>query len=547
MLIRVKNFSGVMPTINPTELPGNAAQVSTNCVFWSMDVAPLAGFGPAVATLDKPGTVLSLYRFGQDVSGDSNYWFHWTTDVDVVRGMVFGDTTEKTYFTGDGAYPKYTDNTVALGGSQYPSVSYRLGVPVPTSAPTLSSITGAVSGTASAISVVWTYVDDNSWEGAPSPALAINEIYQGQTVNLSGFEGVVAGYRMSSASYCRVYVSDTNGAFRYVGRTSTLGIGETFSFVYNADAITSGDLISTTFDPPPATLKGLTGLHNGMVAGFTGIDVYICEAYKPWAWSTDYVITAEHPVVALSAFDQTLVILTKGLPIVAPGSDPSSFTPLPLKGFRQACVSKRSVVQIAGGVMYACPDGMAFISAAGQQVVTSGGFARAEWQALKPESIVGFRAEDRYVGFFDTGTRKGAFLLDTGTPQQPFTFIDFHATAGYNDLLNDGLYLVQTGTSQVKRLFGGSPLRYTWRSKKFKLASPACLNWARVLCTSPVGLTLRVWGDGELVDEIEVEDERPFRLSTQDRYRTYEFEITGTTAVTEVSLASTAGELTANG
>ena len=45
-----------------------------------------------------------------------------------------------------------------------------LGVPVPTSAPILSSITGAVSGTASAISVVWTYVDDNSWEGAPSPA-----------------------------------------------------------------------------------------------------------------------------------------------------------------------------------------------------------------------------------------------------------------------------------------------------------------------------------------------------------------------------------------
>ena len=546
MLIRIKQPTGVMPTINPTELPGNAAQVANNCVFWSNDVAPLAGFGAAAASLDKPGTILSLYRFGQDVSGDANYWFHWTTDVDVARGMVFGDTTEKTYFTGDGAYPKYTDNTVALSGTQYPSVSYRLGVPVPTAAPTLSSITGSVSGTASAISIVYTYVDDNGWEGAPSPALAVNEIYQGQTVNLSGFEGVVAGYRMSSASYCRVYVSDTNGAFRYVGRTSTLGIGATFSFVYNADTVTSGDLISTAFDPPPATLKGLAGLHNGMMAGFTGIDVYICEPYKPWAWSTDYVITAEHPVVALSSYDQTLVILTKGLPVVAPGSDPSSFTPLPLKGFRQACVSKRSVVQIAGGVMYACPDGMAFISAAGTQVVTSVGFARAEWQALKPESIVGFRAEDRYVGFFDTGTKKGAFLLDMGSPKQPFCFIDVHATAGYNDLLNDGLYLVQTGTNTVKRLFGGAPLRYTWRSKKFKLAAPACLSWGRVLSSSPVGLTFRVYGDGELVDEVEIEDDRPFRLSTQDRHRIYELEIAGTTAATEIAIASTAAELTAD-
>ena len=544
MLIRIKQPTGVMPTINPTELPGNAAQVANNCVFWSNDVAPLAGFGASAASLDKPGTILSLYRFGQDVSGDANYWFHWTTDVDVARGMVFGDTTEKTYFTGDGAYPKYTDNTVALSGTQYPSVSYRLGVPVPTAAPTLSSITGSVSGTASAISIVYTYVDDNGWEGAPSPALAVNEIYQGQTVNLSGFEGVVAGYRMSSASYCRVYVSDTNGAFRYVGRTSTLGIGATFSFVYNADTVTSGDLISTAFDPPPATLKGLVGLHNGMMAGFTGIDVYICEPYKPWAWSTDYVITAEHPVVALSSYDQTLVILTKGLPVIAPGSDPSSFTPLPLKGFRQACVSKRSVVQIAGGVMYACPDGMAFISAAGTQVVTSVGFARAEWQALKPESIVGFRAEDRYVGFFDTGTKKGAFLLDMGSPKQPFCFIDVHATAGYNDLLNDGLYLVQTGTNTVKRLFGGAPLRYTWRSKKFKLAAPACLSWGRVLSSSPVGLTFRVYGDGELVDEVEIEDDRPFRLSTQDRHRIYELEIAGTTAATEIAIASTAAELT---
>ena len=96
MLIRIRGFSGVMPTINPSELPDNAAQIAQNCVFWSNDVAPLAGFGPIVASLDKPGTVLSLYRFGQDVSGDANYWFHWTTDVDVVRGMVFGDTTEKT-------------------------------------------------------------------------------------------------------------------------------------------------------------------------------------------------------------------------------------------------------------------------------------------------------------------------------------------------------------------------------------------------------------------------------------------------------------------
>ena len=40
------------------------------------------------------GTPLTIYRFGQDVQSDTQFWFHWTTDADVVKGPVAGDTTD---------------------------------------------------------------------------------------------------------------------------------------------------------------------------------------------------------------------------------------------------------------------------------------------------------------------------------------------------------------------------------------------------------------------------------------------------------------------
>lgn len=541
MLLRFQKFGGVLPTINPSTLPDHASQVARNCIFWNNDLSPIQGLGQPVSLLAKPGVIKSLYRFGQDVEGDANYWFHWTTDVDVVRSQIFGDTTEKTFFTGDGA-PKYTDNAVALAGTQYPVVSYLLGVPVPT-APTGGTIAGTGSGVALSTSFVYTIVDDNGWEGPPSPVLEIPSVKLGQTVLLESLMGVQAGYRMSVAggAHHRIYQANTSGTFMYAGRTTDIAQTTfTATIVSQAD----GDaLTSTTFDPPPATLAGLVELHNGMNAGFTGNDVYVCEAYKPWAWSTDYRFSTAHPVVGLGAFDQALVVLTKGVPVVAQGSDPASMTPVPLKGFRQACVSKRSIVQLSGGVMYASPDGLCMITPNGPSIVTAGAFARKEWQRLiRPESIHAYRSEDRYIGFFDNGQEKGAFVVDLTSPNNPFSFLDlgYHPTAGYNDLLNDGLYLAVGNT--VRRFMGGDPLPYTWRSKRVTMSTPACLSWGRVLASEyPVDLS--IYAEGVLIDEISVQSDDPFRTSISDRCRTYEVEVSGTSAVVEVALAHSAKEI----
>ena len=141
-LLKTTAFNGTSPRTDPRLLPDNAATVAINTKLQTGTIKPYKGT-LQVSALTKPGSIKSIYRFGEEVVGDANYWFHWTTDVNVVKGPLSDDAFERTYFTGDGV-PKMTTNAIALtGGTDYPMNSYILGLPSPALAATAS-----VSGTA---------------------------------------------------------------------------------------------------------------------------------------------------------------------------------------------------------------------------------------------------------------------------------------------------------------------------------------------------------------------------------------------------------------
>jgi len=122
-----------------------------------------------LATLPKPGTIQSIHRFGQELATDANYWFHWSADTDVVRGLIFGDTQERTYFTSPAlAAPQVTDLALATtGGTNYPVASYDLGIPTPTATPTLT-----VNGVAdSYVSSITLGTPGSGYAAAPSVQL----------------------------------------------------------------------------------------------------------------------------------------------------------------------------------------------------------------------------------------------------------------------------------------------------------------------------------------------------------------------------------------
>lgn len=534
-LLTIKSFGGIFPKVPPRYLPESKAQTALNTSVFSGSLKPLQDVGSSLLTLTKSGTPLTIYRFGQDLDSDTQYWFHWTTDVNVCRSQINGDTSEWTFYTGDGA-PKATYNAIALSGSNYPTVSRPLGLPAPTT-PLIATVNGAADETALEETRVYTYTwvnKESGFEFESAPADASNDVnVQGtaQTVTLTNFASAPSGYVVT---HRRIYRA-TAGTYLFVAEVPAA----TTTYTDSVEPDDLGEeLPSLTWLEPPSTLAGLTNLPNGILAGFTGRDVCFSESYVPYAWPVAYRQSVDSPIVGLGSIDTTLVVLTKGVPYIIQGSDPANMVVVKSE-LEQACISKRSIVSSNGAVIYASPDGLVRLSTSGSKVITEEMFTRAQWNTyFKPESIHAYQHDMKYVAFYDTGTTQGGFIYDMSTGE--FILHNIYATAGYNDLRRDHLYLAFSNR-QVKKWLEGSNLTYTWKSKKFGLPFETGFSCAQVQAeTYP--LTAKFYVNNSLVHTQTVTSRRPFRLPVaigQD----FEVQLEGTSEVFGVDIAQSMQEL----
>lgn len=247
MKIATSTFVGEAPRVAPELLPDNAAQVAENCRLLSgnleawLDLAARPG-------IVKTGFINTAYLMG------GQYWLHWRESeldydipaVDVARGPLEGDTSEFTIFTGtDGA--RWTNINLATdepppGGvnvGEYPYVSYRLGVPAPATAPTLSLAEGEVAeddidvtngGAEAGTTTGWTTVSGdfsvvnngdipglNAFEGTrffSGGTSATTEVYQAFT-NVFPGQNLSVNYQQAgggNGSTLRVSIAFFNGA-----------------------------------------------------------------------------------------------------------------------------------------------------------------------------------------------------------------------------------------------------------------------------------------------------------------------------------------------
>ena len=531
----VRQFKGIAPRAEPRQLQDNQAQVALNCKLWHGSLRPLQA-NLFVGNLSKPGVIQTIHRFGHATPSDTQYWFHWASDVDVCRGQVFGDVQERTYYT-DGTLPKVTDGTLALsgGGTDYPNASYTLGIPQPAAAATVA-LNGTGSGIAETRVYAYTYVSAWGEEGKPAAASAPIDVLPGQTVDLSALSGAPTGaYNIVTKRIYRSVSGSFGTAYLFVAEIAVATTS------YN-DAVAADNLgeqlPSLVYSMPPATLKGLISLPNGMMAGFDGKDVYFCEPYKPHAWPLAYVMTVDYDVVALGVTDTTLVVLTKGFPYLMQGTHPDNMSMVKAE-IPQACVSKRSVAFLGGAVVYASPDGM-FAIGNGTINLTEQIFTRNEWRAFfKPDSIHGYVYDDKYIGFYNTGSVQGGFIIDP--KRGDFTMLDWYATAGYYDPQRDALFLV-VGGLLVKFDEGVTYLTALWRSKVFYSPRPVNLGAIRVeAATYPV--SVQVFADGVSKGTFSITSGMAQRLPSGYTAKTFEFLVSSAVEVYSVAFAESMAEL----
>jgi hypothetical protein len=518
--------------------PGEA-QNSVNAKLTSGALTPYLSPSTILA-LTSGSPIKTIYRFGQSSASETAYWWQFNGDVDVVKGPNATDTEERTYWT-DGVYPKKSNAALSTVSTPYPTSSYQMGIP-----PFSAAITATVTGTATVptdpieyVTYVVTYVSAWAEEGPVNTASTTVGWRAGQTITLTGLPtaGPGAGYNIISKRIYRSASGSSSTKFQLVTLTD-MAIA-TASYVDTALTANLGEVLATDdWMPPPATMIGLTSMPNGVMAGFTGNTLCFSEPWAPYAWPVKYQQSTDAPIVGICAFDQSLLVGTTRSLYVFTGIDPATISSEKLAA-AQSVVSKTSMVAMAGGVVFASPDGLFMMSSGGLVNLTETLMTRVEWQAYKPDSIRAFESDNRYIAFFDTGARQGGMIFTLGA-NPTFSETDVYPTAGFRDKGRDALYVVVANT--VKKWDAGTALTQTWTSGVFRAPHPVNLAAARVdAVTYPV--TFQLYADGTLKHTQTVADKYAFRLPSGYRSTQYHFTVSSTNTVRMVEMGTSPLEL----
>lgn len=223
--VKITNFFGVAPKVSPELLPETAGQIARNTKLYSGDLIPYPQ-PVVVGNTGRTGTIKTLYAL-KDPSGN-NKWLSWTTDVDIAVVTSSDITDQRFYYTGDGV-PKVSNYTLAFSGvGPYPANYYELGLPLPTTKPTVTVVPFTTATTA-------TYSRDNN-NTARLTTAAPHGLKEGAYITVTGF-------------------SYKTGTYTYIGTTVTCTVanhGLTGTPQVTLD-FTSGDAIDGVYT---ATVTG---------------------------------------------------------------------------------------------------------------------------------------------------------------------------------------------------------------------------------------------------------------------------------------------------
>ncbi|MDB5895447.1 MAG: hypothetical protein JWQ88_2978 [Rhodoferax sp.] len=449
MRLTLAAWQGEARALHPKLLPDAVGTLSRNQNPVRGDLRP---WHDPLAVATVPAGRQTIYRMGRDAPSDSLYWLSWTGVVHAVRGMIGDDTTERTYYTGDGV-PKWTDNTIALASTPYPTAWRQLGVPVPLTRITLAT-TGGVSATNETRDYTYTYVTAQGEESAPAPVSSAWIGPQDATIALSGIATAPAGaYTINRVRIYRTQSGQSGDTEFYFLREIVAGTATSTD-----DGRSLGEVLPTDgWLPPPSDLRNLTAMWNGMVAAISGNAVRYAIAYKPYAWPIAFeTLPPDAKPVALAVFGQRLLVLTTGKPLLVAGTSPDSLDEQPLE-IAQSCVAGRGVVSFGHGVAWPCPDGLAYFGEGGAKLLTAGVLTRDDWQAMNPAGMVAAMYEGSYICFFtDAGAVRRGFLIDPLAPAGIY-YLDTGYAAVFFDLLQDHLYVLDAAGS-IKKWDAGAAL-----------------------------------------------------------------------------------------
>ena len=195
---------------------------------------------------------------------------------------------------------------------------------------------------------------------------------------------------------------------------------------------------SEDYDPPSETMKGLIVAYNNILAGFFNNQLCFSFPDKPHAWPEKYRITVESDIVAIAAISGYILVLTKNYPYQVSGNGPATMVCVRINAL-YPCVSKRSVVTMDYGVVWATHGGLAAWNPIdGINLITKYAHDWDTWNKyLNPASIVGHFYNNKYFG---SDTNKSFIFEDNDKTGGFFTQIQHRFSAAYTDNKTNTMY-----------------------------------------------------------------------------------------------------------
>ncbi len=387
---------------------------------------------------------------------------------------------------------------------------------------------------------VETFVNSYGSEGPPSPTSNLVDIYDGDLSTLTSAN--VAADPIFAIVSKNIYRSnvDSNGT-EQLQFLANIPLATT-TYADTKLAASLGEILqSLLWDGAPDGVEGLITLPAQTMAAFSGNLVLFSEPLYPHAWPASYQQVTDTPVMGLASFGSAIIVLTQGTPYLVSGNTPSNNV-MDKLGVGYGCVSKRSVVQAGGMVIYAGTDGLIAMGTSQTDILTKDLISPEQWRAdYNPSTLSGFFWESKYVGFYNGNA---GFIFDPKTGD--FVALDFFASAGYHDPVTGALYLV-VGPNIVAFVRGTQTrtMNMVTRRYRFKAAS---FSAAKIIAQAyPVTLQITYYSHdaaGNAVTTpatITATSSREFRLP--DTGIIEECDITIENSLTAIYLAGSLAEL----
>lgn len=487
MLIEVRKFSGEAPSIPPRKLGDGIASLAENTRYDKARLDAWEDFNDLQSV--AVGTE-SIFKYQGAFITSSNKRHY-------VEKIIPNDVRERIVFTEEGTYPK-----IQSGGA-----SYRLGIPAPTGGGASLNTAGDKSNPLDVETwyYVFTFVTDWGEEGPPSLPTDGVEVGVGGIADLALPTFPTGNYNFGASAKIRIYRSNAgtgDSFFQFVTEATSGQAGATVQ-----DAALSSTLEevlpSATWIGPPndntalypdGPLQGLVALANGVLAGYSGNTVYLCEPYLPHAWPHSRAVTAN--IIGIATTTGGAVVITDEGPYALLGTVPQNMI-LKRMDSDKGCVSEDSIVDMGDYAIYAAEDGLVAVDTRNVKILTEGYFIKEDWEALNPSTISGFRYEDKYIFNYGGYAAATGYIFDPRGGQNAFTRLTgLRFVRGYNAPSDDRSYFIYRPGDLTYRIGefarGGTLMTPKWESKVFELGKHTSFRVARLVSDAyPASVTVR--------------------------------------------------------